>query len=113
VDKGARFVVTLPISIAAQSGSEGQDSVHPGIDGVTKGDMPSLSGLRVLIVEDDPDSREMISMILEQASAEVAAAANVPQAIDLLDRWDSNVLISDIGMPSEDGYDLRTWDYPS
>jgi CheY-like chemotaxis protein len=68
--------------------------------------MPSLDGLRILVVDDDADAREVVSTILEQAGAEVATASSAPQAIDLVERWGPNVLISDIGMPNQDGYDL-------
>jgi len=68
--------------------------------------MPSLAGLRILVVDDDPDATEVVSTILGQAGAEVATASSAPQAIDLVDRWGPNVLISDIGMPGEDGYQL-------
>ena len=68
--------------------------------------MPSLDGLRILVVDDDADAREVISTILSQTGAEVATASSAAQAIDLVDRWVPNVLISDIGMPGEDGYQL-------
>jgi CheY-like chemotaxis protein len=68
--------------------------------------MPSLEGLRILVVDDDADAREVVSTILSQAGAEVATASSAPQALDLVERWVPNVLISDIGMPGEDGYQL-------
>jgi CheY-like chemotaxis protein len=67
---------------------------------------PSLVGLRIRVVDDDPDAREVVSVILVQAGAQVTSAANVDQAIDLVDQWQPDLLISDIGMPGEDGYDL-------
>jgi PAS domain S-box-containing protein len=106
-DRGAEFTVQLPASIAVQPAKLGEEiRVHPSADGIAAGEMPSLSGLRVLVVDDEADAREMVSTILGQAGAEVAAAANVAQAIDLIDRWQPDVLISDIGMPIEDGYSL-------
>jgi hypothetical protein len=58
------------------------------------------------VVDDEPDAREVVSLILVQAGAQVTSAASVGQAIDLIDQWQPDVLISDIGMPGEDGYDL-------
>jgi hypothetical protein len=68
--------------------------------------MPSLAGLRILIVDDEPDAREVISEVLRDAGAEVAAAPSARLGLDLIDQWKPDVLISDIGMPVEDGYDL-------
>ena len=105
--KGAEFVVEIPISIAAESAKleeQGQDGRAASASSVAG--MPSLEGLRILVVDDDADAREVVSAILSQAGAEVATASSAPQAIDLVDRWVPNVLISDIGMPQEDGYQL-------
>lgn len=105
--KGAEFRMELPVSIASLLGEAGAPSrVHPTADGSPSGTSPSLAGLRILVVDDEADAREMISTIVGQAGAEVAAAANVPQALDLIEQWRPDVLISDIGMPDEDGFDL-------
>lgn len=107
IGKGAEFSVELPASIATEPTSLGDETrAHPKAGGTAGGAMPSLSGLRILVVDDDADAREMISTILGQAGAEVATASSVPQALDLLDRWQPGVLISDIGMPGQDGYEL-------
>jgi PAS domain S-box-containing protein len=104
---GAEFVVDLPILIAARSAElDGETRVYTSAGGSTAGTMPSLSGLRVIVVDDEPDAREIASAILSEVGAEVATAASVPQALDLIDRWMPDVLISDIGIPNEDGYDL-------
>ena len=73
---------------------------------MTSTKVPSLAGLRILIVDDEEDAREVVSAIVGDAGAEVAAAASVQQALDLIDQWKPDVLISDIGMPGEGGYDL-------
>jgi PAS domain S-box-containing protein len=96
-DKGAVFTVELPISVGVESFELG-GQVHRIIEGATEGSALSLSGLRVLVVDDEADARDMVSAILVQVGAEVAVAASVAQALDLLDRWRPDVLISDIGM---------------
>jgi len=107
IDQGAEFSVELPVSIAAEPTRFGDETrVHPHAGGIARGAIPSLSGLRVLVVDDEVDAREMLSTILGQAGAEVAMASSASQAIDLIDRWKPDVLISDIGMPGEDGYEL-------
>jgi CheY-like chemotaxis protein len=67
---------------------------------------PSLAGLRVLVVEDEKDSRAAIERILGQWGAVTASAAAVEEALALVERFEPQVLVSDIGMPGRDGYDL-------
>jgi CheY-like chemotaxis protein len=62
--------------------------------------------LRILVVDDEPDAREIVAAILGEAGAEIATASGSRQAIDLIERWKPDLLISDIGMPGESGYDL-------
>jgi CheY-like chemotaxis protein len=107
LEKGAEFSVHLPTLIAAPTAAPGQATrVHPTLGGDSSDAPPSLAGLRILVVDDEPEAREVVSAILGEAGAEVAAAANARQAIDLVMQWKPNVLISDIGMPNEDGYEL-------
>jgi CheY-like chemotaxis protein len=65
-----------------------------------------LRGLRVLVVDDEPDTREMLTMVLSQCQAEVTTAASAREAMEILPTLRPDVLISDIGMPGEDGYAL-------
>jgi PAS domain S-box-containing protein len=67
---------------------------------------PALSGLRMLVVEDEADSREFIKVMLEQCEAEVRAVGSAAEALEMLQQWRPDVLISDIQMPGEDGYHL-------
>jgi CheY-like chemotaxis protein/signal transduction histidine kinase len=67
---------------------------------------PSLAGLRVLVVEDEPDARELLAMLLERWSASVRSASNASEALRLFDQETPEVLVSDIGMPGEDGHAL-------
>jgi CheY-like chemotaxis protein len=60
----------------------------------------------MLIIEDDPDSREMLSVLLENAGAVPVAAASVTEALRLLGDLEIDVVLSDIGMPERDGFDL-------
>jgi CheY-like chemotaxis protein len=65
-----------------------------------------LSGVRVLLVDDEPDARKLVSIVLTRGGAEVIAAASAAEAIELLQRDSVHVLLSDIGMPAQDGYEL-------
>lgn len=105
--KGAEFIIHLPISTPDRSAELADERrVHPSAGGIAAGPMPSLAGLRILVVDDEADAREIVSAILGEAGADVATAASVSQAIDLIDRWEPDVLVADIGMPGEDGYAL-------
>jgi signal transduction histidine kinase/CheY-like chemotaxis protein len=97
--RGATFRVRLPIltvqSAPPEIRAEKRESAHGAI-----------AGLRVLVVDDEADAREMLGVVLRQAGAEVTTAACAGEALDLLDRMTFDVLVSDIGMPGEDGYEL-------
>ena len=67
---------------------------------------PDLAGVKVLVVDDDPDARALVRRILVNCNADVATAASAPEALDLLAADRPDVLVSDIGMPDMDGYDL-------
>lgn len=107
--KGALFAVTLPlVDVPALRGSEGQSlsgSLEPGAEG---GGQPvqSLRGTRILLVEDEPDSRELIAMVLSRCGAGVVAVGSCREALSALAKRRPDLLISDIAMPGESGYDL-------
>ena len=65
-----------------------------------------LANLRVVVVDDEPDSREFVSFVLEQAGAEVIAVGSAIEALQMLQSLHFDVLLSDIGMPEMDGYAL-------
>jgi CheY-like chemotaxis protein len=65
-----------------------------------------LKGYRIVLVDDDPDARDLLTTVLVQRSAEVFAAESASEAFQLVQRERPDVLISDIAMPEEDGYTL-------
>jgi CheY-like chemotaxis protein len=107
--KGATFVIKLPRMIAAYpaSGDTGE-LVKPRemIELPEAESKPKLSNLHILIVDDEPDSHELLRVVLEQSGATVEAASNAADAFKKLDRTRFDILISDIGMPHTDGYEL-------
>jgi two-component system CheB/CheR fusion protein len=90
---GATFTVTLPVPPVSLGEPEAMAAGE-------------LAGLRILVVEDDPSSREMLTNLLESYGAEVAAAASAAEGFAALGRAVPDVLVSDIGMAEESGYDL-------
>jgi two-component system CheB/CheR fusion protein len=101
--QGATFTVNLPVpAILIAEPRDGQLARLEPLDG---GRRP-LAGLRLLVVEDEETGREMLTRLLEQYGAEVVAAASAVEALAALERSVPDVLLSDIGMPGESGYDL-------
>jgi hypothetical protein len=70
------------------------------------GSLTRLDGLSVLVVDDEPDSNDVVQTLLGSCGAAVRVAASARQALDILDRWRPDLVVSDIGMPGEDGYAL-------
>jgi len=100
--KGARFTVRLPISAERPADIDR----HPA-DLEPDGELlcpPRLYGLRLLLVDDEQDARELVRAILEQCGAKVRVAVDAAEGLDALRAEPTDVLISDLGMPGEDGY---------
>ena len=101
--KGARFTVTLPLLVEEESlpiddGPKHSPDLRP--------DPPELSGIHVLLVDDDAGAREMISAALHERHARVTAVASAREALQVIRQTRPDILVSDIAMPIEDGYDL-------
>ena len=108
--RGARFSVQLPIR-ALQETADTLDlrATTPALQSTIRphDNRPlPLAGLRIVSVDDDPSTREMLHEALARAGADVASAANAQEALASLQSVRPDVLVSDIGLPDEDGYDL-------
>ncbi len=73
---------------------------------MTAFDCPELAGVRVLVVDDDDDNREMLATVLAQSGAVVLMASSAAEALRVFEREAPRILLSDIGLPAEDGFDL-------
>jgi hypothetical protein len=100
--RGSSFTVRLPLSAADAAGAGPQHTPEGVVSPPAR--PATLKGLRVLVVEDETDTRDFIAFALEGAGAEVKTAARAREALDTLEGWTPDVLVSDIGMPGEDGY---------
>ena len=104
--KGATFTIKLPLMPVHVKPYLG-DRVHPTVElGVPFDNPPTLNGVRVLIVDDEVDSRELLVAALEECEAQVFAVASASEALKAVSQFQPDVLVSDIGMPLEDGYSL-------
>ena len=106
--RGATFVVTLPVAARRENGASAPAPAPPPpavvcVDGAPLRD---VTGLRILVVEDDADGCDAIASVLGFAGAQVRTAATVRGALEVLGSWTPDVLVSDIGLPGEDGYAL-------
>jgi CheY-like chemotaxis protein/nitrogen-specific signal transduction histidine kinase len=103
---GATFKISLPlVAVTATAAINSARSVAVTELAPAKY-LPDLHGIRVLVVDDSADTREMLRVVLEQFGADVTTASSARETLDVLPAWQPNVLVSDIGMPDEDGYSL-------
>ena len=109
VGRGATFTVRLPISAGEAHVDQAAALGERRIAASTASPMPRvprLDGLRIVVVDDSADGRALTSLMLTQAGASVTAVASVREALQMLDVEPPDALVSDIGLPDEDGYGL-------
>ncbi|WP_414585708.1 ATP-binding protein [Scytonema sp. PCC 10023] len=110
IGQGATFTVMLPflaIPSAKEAQTSNSDQIQPpmvGKDTPALDNPTRLDGLQVLVVDDEADVREWISTVLTESGAQVIAVGSVGEALAALEQLRPDVLVSDIGMPDEDGY---------
>ena len=97
-DRGATFTIRIPLAPVRAAIRAAEDAP------VAR--RARLSGVRVLVVDDEADARDLIAAVLGQSGAEVATAASTAEALDCLGRLRPHVIVSDLAMPGEDGYTL-------
>jgi len=95
--QGASFVVSLPLAAVRVRADQERPALFAPV---------SLQGLKIVVVDDEPDARELISRLLHECQAEVHTAASASEALQVVERVHPDLLISDIGLPERDGYQL-------
>jgi PAS domain S-box-containing protein len=104
--QGTDFMITLPLAVAQPNESGGGYRDLPAEAGAAGQRSSALGGVRVLVVDDEYDTREVLGAMLTRYGAEVRAAGSAAEALQAVIEWRPDVMVSDIGMPEEDGYDL-------
>ena len=109
IEQGATFTVRLPLSAVYTQ----PDKERPYLRGALGESRPlpevSLADVHVLVVDDEPDARELVKRLLEMAGATVSMAASTSEAMECILARRPNVLVCDLAMPGEDGYSLIRW----
>jgi CheY-like chemotaxis protein len=105
--KGATFRVALPLN-TLQRDDDDHLRHHPktGIAAAFDCAAPTLSGIKVLIVDDEPDTRNLLKRFLQDCGAKADTCSSVDEALRLIGEVNPDVILSDIGMPERDGYDF-------
>ena len=108
--KGSTFTVTLPIAVVHSQPFDDrrEERVHPKASSqhIAFDCPPQLKGLRVLVVDDEKDARELLATVFGQCRAKTLAVESAAEALENIEEFDPHIIVSDIGLPEEDGYDL-------
>jgi signal transduction histidine kinase/DNA-binding response OmpR family regulator len=105
-DTGTTFTLSLPLASESWQTSSKDASSKPEVNVAPPGFSRILEGLRILVVDDEADSRDLIKAILMGCGGEVNCCESAAEAIKSIRDWKPDLLVSDIGMPTEDGYSL-------
>ena len=104
--QGAKFTVTLPVRAVREAAIEIQHPEYAADPAGLLGNTIRLDGLYIIIVDDEEETRDLLMAMLTQRGAEVKTCASAAEGLDAIERRQPSVLVSDIGMPVEDGYML-------
>jgi CheY-like chemotaxis protein len=105
---GATFTIVLPIAAhdSPVAGNNGETILYQNADLENFSAPELLNGIRVLVVDDEPDSRDLLATILTRCGSDVRCSESAAEAMKAFKEWNPDLLVSDIGMPNEDGYSL-------
>jgi PAS domain S-box-containing protein len=108
IGQGATFCIELPLMPVRAPSDQPGDRAHPGGPSAASAwaDHPSLAGIAVLVVDDEPDALALVRRVLEECGARVLTAGSAREGLALVAAERPDVIVSDIGMPDEDGYDF-------
>jgi CheY-like chemotaxis protein len=105
-ERGATFILKLPLMVITKEVG-GVERLHPQHwSDISIACPPELRGLKILVVDDEIDTCEMLKEVFEQCGAQVNIATSTAMALEVMDQQVPDVLVSDIGMPGDNGYEL-------
>lgn len=106
--QGSTFIVALPLTVVHPESEPMPERRHPSAPSAPTSEdtCVEIAGVRVLVVDDEPDARTLLRRLLEECDAKVSTASTAVEAFSLLRSERPDVLVSDVGMPGEDGYAL-------
>ncbi|HVS31376.1 MAG TPA: ATP-binding protein [Thermoanaerobaculia bacterium] len=103
VSKGAQFTVELPF-VESSPIVERPPQGRPPVSPAERAELPALSDVKVLVIDDQPNTRELIAAIFRRVDAEVYAASSVREGLEQLEAQRPDVVVCDLAMPEEDGF---------
>lgn len=103
---GATFIISLPLRAVPDLGPPSREHPTSARAPLLRPPQISLAGVRVLVIDDEPDARDLVLSVLVDAAAEVITASSADAGLALLKSERPDVIVSDIGMPERDGYDF-------
>ena len=103
-NQGTTFTISLPVRAVSQNESNDHPRVSTG--GALNCDDLQLGGVSALVVDDEPDTRELVRRVLTECGVSVTTASSAAEGLRALEERSFDVLVSDVGMPGEDGYSL-------
>jgi signal transduction histidine kinase/ActR/RegA family two-component response regulator len=104
--QGATFTVSLPVMAVSDEAIAAERRHASGASAAAGFELPTLAGLKVLVVDDEPDARKLVERLLSDHDVEVVLAGSVAEAEETFERERPDLVLSDIGMPEHDGYEL-------
>jgi PAS domain S-box-containing protein len=106
-EQGSTFIVSLPLLPMRREPASELPRVHPAAENGSLQDCPpEINDLRVLLVDDEADSRDLLNLVLNSCGATVKTASSAAEAFELIKSEKFDIIVSDIGMPGEDGFSL-------
>ena len=104
--QGSTFKITLPPPLPEEFPREAPPTAETGQETIAPASTPKLSGLRVLVVDDQVDMRDLLATILCMENAEVRTADGIDETMGIMSTWSPEIMICDIAMPGGSGYEL-------